>query len=119
MALPLLLGIGRLAAGLGRIASRSLGSVRVTTRDSSASKRLEALGKELETIPPKAYNYFKQKTPVDSGNARRKTSLQGNTINADYDYATRLDQGYSKKARQGMSKPTIEYVKRLIKQSAR
>lgn len=119
MALPILLGIGRVAAGLGRIASRSLGSVRVKSTKSDASQRLKTLGKDLESIPPKAYNYFRQKTPIDQGQARKRTRLEGTTINADYPYATRLNEGYSRQAPQGMSKPTIEYVKRLIKQSAR
>ena len=37
------------------------------------------------------------------------------TINADYPYAKRLDQGYSKKAPRGMSKPTGEFIKALVK----
>lgn len=119
MAAPILLGIGRLALGLGRVASRSLGSLRIKSTGSGASQRMQKLSKQFEEIPVKAHQYFRDKTPKDTGNARKNTKLEGTTIHADYAYATSLDQGYSRKAPQGMSKQTIAYVRRLIKQSAR
>lgn len=68
--------------------------------------------KNLATV---AYNYFKKVTPIDSGNARNKTSLSGTDINAAYPYAKRLDNGWSRQAPQGMVKPTIEYLRKYIK----
>ena len=66
--------------------------------------------KQLDTLPQKAADYWKSITPVRSGNARRRTSLRGNTIEANYPYAQRLDEGYSKQAPQGMSKPTEKFI---------
>lgn len=80
------------------------------------SKQLKFLEKELDPnrLAQEAYKYFRQVTPEDTGNAKRKTSLSGNTINAQYPYAQRLDQGYSKQAPQGMTKPTEEHMKKHI-----
>jgi len=80
---------------------------------------LKKLEKNLQTVPKKAYNYWVSKTPKRSGNARRRTSLKDSTIVADYGYAQRLDQGWSSQARNGMSKPTIDFVKKLIKSMMR
>lgn len=55
--------------------------------------------------PPKNY------TP---GNARRSTNKSGNTIDANYAYAQRLEEGYSKQAPKGMTEPTIEEVRDYI-----
>lgn len=62
-----------------------------------------------------AYNYFKQITPVKSGNARNKTTSSGNEIRAAYPYAKRLDNGYSKQAPDGMVRPTVDYLNSYIK----
>lgn len=75
------------------------------------SKRQRRMGR----VAPKAHDYFKKITPIDSGNAKRRTRLQGETIKADYPYATRLDNGYSKQAPQGMSEPTIDYIQDLVR----
>jgi hypothetical protein len=76
--------------------------------------------KDLDRIAQKAYDYWVKKTPVDSGNARRQTKLENNkTINANYNYAVPLDQGWSKQARDGMSKPTGKYIEQLLRQTIR
>jgi len=62
-----------------------------------------------------AYNHFKKVTPVDSGNARRRTSLSGSDINANYPYAHRLNTGWSDQAPDGMVQPTIDYLRDYIK----
>ena len=60
---------------------------------------LKKKAKKLEQIAPEATKHFKSVTPKRTGNARNKTKLQGgNTINADYNYATRLEQGASSQA---------------------
>ena len=61
-----------------------------------------------------AYEKFKDVTPVDKGNARRNTKLAGNEIVADYAYATRLENGYSDQAPEGMSKPTIDFIRAYV-----
>lgn len=59
-------------------------------------------------------DYFKSITPKASGNARSKTSTKQNVIRAEYAYAARLDEGYSRQAPQGMSDPTIDkFVQQL------
>lgn len=65
----------------------------------------------IKKIPDEAYKVFVQETPVRSGNARRNTKLKGKKeIIADYAYAQRLDEGYSKQSPEGMVKPTEEYI---------
>lgn len=67
-----------------------------------------------EVLASEGYKTFKPVTPIDTGNARRSTSVQGDTIHANYAYATRLNNGYSKQARDGMVTPTIAAVQRYI-----
>lgn len=83
---------------------------------SGIDKSLLLKQRQLSKIPRQAYKYFKEKTPVKTGNAKRNTDFIGNnTIFADYKYATLLNQGKSKQARQGMTKPTLDYVRQLIR----
>lgn len=72
---------------------------------------------KLNHLPQEAYDHFVSITPIDTGNARRSTRLVGNkTIEANYAYARRLDEGYSKQARGGMTKPTEKFIKDRVKQ---
>jgi hypothetical protein len=67
----------------------------------------EGIGKTFE----KTFKKFKAITPKDTGNARSKTRFQNkNTIEAHYQYAGRLDNGYSKKAPKGMVEPSIKFL---------
>lgn len=68
----------------------------------------------FDDLPKDAYNHWRSITPVRSGNAKRRTRLQGRKIKANYNYAVPLDQGHSSQAPQGMSKPTLEYIKKRI-----
>ena len=88
---------------------------RTTARvDSSEFMQLaEDLAKLPVEIVKEAGEYYKSITPVKSGNARRKTTTQGNSIVSDYPYAGRLDSGYSRQAPQGMSGPTITYIQKI------
>jgi len=63
-----------------------------------------------------AYREFVSNTPIRSGNARRKTRVNGNSIDANYPYAQRLEEGYSKQAPKGMTEPTIEAVREYVYQ---
>ena len=62
-----------------------------------------------------AYKVFYANTPVRSGNARRNTELRQDEIQANYPYATRLDQGYSKQRPKGMIAPTMAWLKAYVK----
>ena len=61
-----------------------------------------------------AHKHFVSITPIRSGNARRNTNLVGNSIEANYPYAVRLENGYSKQAPKGMTEPTIEYIRNYV-----
>lgn len=70
--------------------------------------------KQLDEVPDDVYTFWKAHTPVRTGRARRSTILSKDTIVAAYPYAERLDDGYSRQAPDGMSKPTEAYFKRRI-----
>jgi hypothetical protein len=84
-----------------------------------AGEILKRLNRIQEVVDPKklakeAYDYFKSITPIDTGNARRNTTLQGDEIHANYPYAQSLDNGWSKQAPMGMSQPTEKYIATYI-----
>lgn len=64
-----------------------------------------------------AHKLFVSKTPIDTGNARNSTKLDGTVIKANYPYAERLDNGWSKQS-SGMTKPTEEFIKKEVKRRA-
>ena len=70
---------------------------------------------ELSKLPAEAYNFWVKHTPKKTGNARRRTSLKKDTIEARYPYAERLDDGWSKQAPDGMSKPTEQFIQDRLK----
>jgi hypothetical protein len=80
---------------------------------------LNKITAEVSKFPKEAYKYWVSKTPKATGNARRKTKLQGTTIKADYNYAAPLDRGHSNQAPRGMSKPTEDFVKKLADKKIR
>jgi hypothetical protein len=73
----------------------------------------------FKKLPKEAYDYWRSKTPIRTGNARRRTRLQGSKIKANYNYAVPLDNGWSKQAPQGMSKPTEDYIKKRLRRIMR
>jgi len=85
----------------------------------SLKARLDKIQKEIDGLPKEAHQFFVNNTPIDMGNARRKTKLRGTTIVADYDYAKRLNEGWSKQAPDGMTKPTEEFLQRRLKEILR
>jgi uncharacterized protein YccT (UPF0319 family) len=85
------------------------------TVSSNYSAEIKKYQKQLATVPQEALSEFVALTPVDSGNARRNTSLHGNTIEANYPYAQRLDQGWSKQAPNGMTKPFEKWLEKKFK----
>lgn len=80
---------------------------------------LKKIAKSIEGVPEQAYAYWRRITPKLTGNARRRTRLQGNEIQARYPYAQRLDEGASKQAPRGMSEPTTEFLDREYKKRIR
>lgn len=84
-----------------------------------ASKCVARLNKVLSTVSDAnitnvAYKAFVKNTPEKSGNARRNTKKSGNSIDANYPYAQRLEEGWSSKAPKGMTEPTIEEVRDYV-----
>ena len=73
----------------------------------------------LQRLPKAAFEDWVKTTPIASGNARRKTRLNQNTIEAAYPYAQRLDEGYSKQAPKGMSEPVQKFIEREMKKIMR
>lgn len=77
-----------------------------TKLDDNIKTMTKSIRKEIDLLPKACLDKFVSLTPVDKGNARRRTRLQGrDTILADYAYAERLDQGWSKQAPRGMTEP--------------
>jgi hypothetical protein len=87
-------------------------AARITrNRITSSAGKISA---RFEKLPSEAYEYWKSITPIKTGNARRRTRLQGRKIKANYQYAVPLDEGKSKQAPKGMSEPTDRYIKQRI-----
>lgn len=83
--------------------------IKITNNISPTLKSMKA---KLNKLPEDAYKVFVKETPFRTGNARRRTKLKNNkkTIDANYPYAQRLDEGYSKQSPEGMVKPTEEFI---------
>lgn len=84
-------------------------------------RTLDNAKKISDSVGKQAYEYFKDITPIDKGNARRRTTYDATnkTINANYAYASRLDEGYSKQAPKGMTDPTLDFIEKLIDEEIR
>lgn len=81
------------------------------TRD-TMTPSLARIQRELDRLAAEAYAYWVSITPKQTGNARRRTRLRGDTIEANYPYAVPLDQGSSKQAPDGMAQPTEKFIQR-------
>lgn len=82
---------------------------------SEINPSLASVQLQLSKLPKAGYKFFRAITPKDKGNARQNTRLAGNTIKADYKYATRLNEGSSKQAPRGMTDPMVEYLDKLVR----
>lgn len=67
-----------------------------------------------EDIIVDAHKFFIDNTPLRSGNARKRTRLQGDSIVADYAYSEKLNEGYSKQSPNGMVDPTVEHIEKVL-----
>jgi hypothetical protein len=78
---------------------------------SNITPTLKSMQKKIDKIPADAYKFFVKETPIRSGNARRNTTLKNKKdIVANYPYAQRLDEGYSKQSPKGMTEPTMDFI---------
>lgn len=69
----------------------------------------------LDDLPQFAEKEMQKNTPVRSGNARRNTKLQGNTVTANYPYAERLEDNYSPQTRgRGIITPTEQEIQKEV-----
>jgi hypothetical protein len=90
-------------------------NVKLTVQD-EITPMLRRQQQALRQFPDQAITEFVDLTPVRSGNARNRTKLVNrNTIVADYPYAQRLDQGWSRQAPRGMTQPFEAWVRRWVK----
>lgn len=79
---------------------------------SNYKRRQRELQQFLDRLPKMMHEKFRETTPIRTGNARNKTELRGNSIQANYPYAVRLEKdSWSRQAPDGMSEPTIEFVR--------
>lgn len=97
----------------------------VTLTVNAITNSLKRIQRKLDKLPAEAHKEFVKNTPIKTGNARRRTKLKGNEIQARYPYAEVLDKGRhmtsrgmrgSEQAPQGMSKPTEEFIQKRITQ---
>lgn len=76
---------------------------------------IKKIQRDLAALPKEAHEEFVALTPIRSGNARRNTRLKGESIEADYPYAERLDEGWSKQAPSGMTQPFEQWLNKRLK----
>lgn len=83
--------------------------------DTKEFSKLVALTKKAqENVVADAHSFFVKETPIRSGNARMSTFHTKNSIVADYPYAQRLDEGWSKQSPEGMTQPTVDYIENTL-----
>lgn len=83
---------------------------------SNLNRRLRRINEFARTLPRDMHEVFVRTTPIDTGNARSKTDLRGNEIQANYPYAVRLEkESWSRQAPNGMSEPTIDWVRQQLR----
>lgn len=84
------------------------------------NQSLMRVQRALSSLPQDTLDEFRKNTPKRTGNARRKTKLNGHTIEADYPYAQRLEDNWSKQTKgQGIIKPTLKWLRNRVRQIAR
>ena len=92
---------------------------KIKTGADNITPKLEKIRRQIDALPRQAYEVFKEETPMRTGNARRKTKYRRDTIVADYPYAERLDNGYSPKKPKGMTRPTLKFIRRKMREIMR
>jgi len=82
---------------------------------SKIKSRLDRVEQEIHKIKDFAHQEFQSITPIRTGNARKSTRRTQEGVKADYNYAVRLNDGYSKQAPDGMTKPTVEAIQAYVR----
>lgn len=82
---------------------------------SKIKARLDEVEKKVEQLVEQAGAHFVKTTPIRTGNARRSTKVGNQQIYADYDYAVKLNEGYSSQAPNGMTPSTIEEIQKIVR----
>jgi hypothetical protein len=91
----------------------------VRIEKNTITPRIQRMQAALALLPRQAYQEWLRQTPIRSGNARRRTRLNQDTIEANYPYAQRLDEGYSRQAPEGMSQPVEQFIQQQIQKIMR
>ena len=83
------------------------------------SLRLKMISKEItnQKLVDVGFPVFVNNTPIKTGNARRRTVKTTDEIDANYPYALRLENGWSRQSPQGMVKPTLRAIRDYIKKT--
>lgn len=101
-----------------------MANIQITNNIKNIVDVLNKIETQLDKLPEEFYKEFKKATPIKTGYARRNTRLEDNSIKADYPYAYVLDKGRhmtpkgmrgSEQAPDGMTKPTIEWLKKRLR----
>lgn len=90
--------------------------ITITPLTNNISKKIAKFQIGVKGLKKEALDEFVSLTPVRTGNARRHTILKGNAIEANYSYANRLDDGYSRQAPNGMVKPFSKWLSNRLRQ---
>lgn len=91
-------------------------AVRFSIDNKGTLSHLDKMSKIPKQLIKEAAVYFIDITPFKTGNAKSHTYLGGDVIRADYPYAGRLDDGYSRQAPKGMVEPTVQFIDEKLKQ---
>jgi hypothetical protein len=91
-------------------------SIKFTVTQNTLPATSRRIRRQLDKLPDEAYDVFRKETPIRTGNARSKTRLRGDVIDANYPYAGRLDDGYSRQSPSGMTEPTLQFLRRRVRQ---
>jgi hypothetical protein len=75
---------------------------------------IEKKVRSLKTVPRQFADKFISLTPRKSGRARNNTRLSGDVVDANYAYAVPLNKGASRQAPEGMTAPTIKYIRQVV-----
>jgi len=79
------------------------------------NKQMNQARHALDDLPEFAEKTMQSNTPIKSGNARRNTNLQGNTVTANYAYAQRLEDNWSSQTQgQGIIAPTEREIQKEV-----
>ena len=71
-----------------------MAKITVTVDDKAFEKQLQSIKEYVEEgLVKEMVKEYRKQTPIDGGNARRKTIRKGSSVIGDYPYAGVLDQG--------------------------